>query len=130
MHCRIRQRLYRQTPEGKEKRKRERERYRVKYRVRKRGGLRAFVDEIKMLRGCADCGLKPKYAAVLDFDHVRGEKCENVSVLVRHRCAGQLVEEIDKCDVVCANCHRIRTVERRLGSEREVAQRPDCESGD
>lgn len=58
---------------------------------------------------CADCGgsFPP---CVMDFDHVRGKKRFEVSVgrakMVR---PAELKKEIKKCDVVCANCHRIRT---------------------
>lgn len=59
-------------------------------------------------RTCADCeGSFPPF--VLDFDHVRGCKEGNVSEMVRHVSPSVLRAEIDKCDVVCANCHRRRT---------------------
>ena len=46
----------------------------------------------------------------MDFDHARGEKSLNVSRLRNGRLAwSRLLAELDKCDVVCANCHRVRT---------------------
>jgi hypothetical protein len=46
----------------------------------------------------------------MDFDHVRGEKVANVSVLVAGGASRRRVlAEIAKCEVVCANCHRERT---------------------
>ena len=50
---------------------------------------------------------------VLEFDHVRGEKSGNISEMIAsgHSIA-RLQTEIEKCDVVCANCHRIRTGDR------------------
>lgn len=66
---------------------------------------------VKTTAGCADCGYD-LHAEALDFDHVSGEKLDNISHMSRR--AWNLVwEEIMKCDVVCANCHRIRTKERR-----------------
>lgn len=62
----------------------------------------------KLEHGCQDCGMFPKQPEVLDFDHVRGQKVTEVS-LMRNSTLEALVEEIEKCDVVCANCHRIRT---------------------
>jgi hypothetical protein len=60
---------------------------------------------------CADCGERyPPY--VMDFDHVRGVKKDIVSRLVGGSTEA-LLEEIAKCDVVCANCHRERTYGRR-----------------
>ena len=56
---------------------------------------------------CIDCGKRyPPY--VMDFDHVNGEKKFNVGkfgALSTER----VLAEIAKCEVVCANCHRIRT---------------------
>lgn len=70
----------------------------------------ALVNKIKLDAGCADCGYN-KHPSALDFDHVRGEKS---FILARNLGRKwELVQaEIDKCEVVCANCHRIRTVDR------------------
>ena len=62
--------------------------------------------------GCVDCGYN-EHPAALDFDHLPDTN------KVRDIKSGQqlgwaaLQEEIAKCEVVCANCHRIRTSERR-----------------
>lgn len=59
---------------------------------------------------CADCG--GKFPPVcMDFDHVRGTKKFNMAKAV-HRSLKAIDEEIAKCDVVCSNCHRIRTASR------------------
>ncbi len=62
---------------------------------------------------CADCGnFFPHY--VMDFDHVRGEKEFNISSLISSRGTRKRIwDEIAKCDVVCANCHRIRTYKEK-----------------
>lgn len=73
-----------------------------------------FVTRVKSVFNiCVDCG--SKYAPhVLDFDHVRGEKIENLSRLVYKTCDMALIkDEIRKCDIVCANCHRERTYRRQ-----------------
>lgn len=61
---------------------------------------------------CTDCGLADP--EVLEFDHVRGEKKYNIGVLIsRGSYSWQtLLAEIEKCDPVCANCHRRRTNKR------------------
>lgn len=60
---------------------------------------------------CSDCGVKyPPY--VMDFDHARGEKVFELCTAV-HRSVAEIIAEIAKCDVVCANCHRERTHQRR-----------------
>lgn len=62
---------------------------------------------------CAECG-RTFPPVVMDFDHVRGEKLLDVSQLVKRTPSlRRLLAEIAKCEVVCANCHRIRTVRRR-----------------
>jgi hypothetical protein len=70
---------------------------------------RAYVAEMKA-RPCIDCGgrFPPE---CMDFDHVRGEKVADISKMLL-RSTDLLHDEIAKCDVVCANCHRIRTHRR------------------
>jgi hypothetical protein len=72
---------------------------------------RAFLDGIKDVP-CMDCGNKFPPCA-MDFDHVRGAKLFDIG-RGKQRNRPELVAEIAKCDVVCANCHRIRTAERRV----------------
>lgn len=72
---------------------------------------------------CADCG-EDFPAEAMDFDHVRGVKVANVSDLMA--CHPSLVEaEIAKCEVVCANCHRLRTQTRRLDAHVDEAEAYD-----
>lgn len=57
----------------------------------------------------------------MDFDHARGQKVADISRLAVRGATKQLREELVKCDVVCANCHRIRTFNRsRPGSEMDI----------
>jgi hypothetical protein len=60
---------------------------------------------------CMDCGgVYP--TCVMDFDHVRGVKLFNIAKVASRAGAADLLAEIAKCDVVCSNCHRIRTQKR------------------
>ena len=70
---------------------------------------------LKDLKPCADCG--GTYASeVMQWDHLPGfVKTANVSDLVRRGNRARVLEEIAKCELVCANCHATRTV-RRLGA--------------
>lgn len=66
----------------------------------------ALINAAKA-KPCADCGVEyPSY--VMDFDHL-GEKEFNVARGRTSRSFVAVQSEIEKCDVVCANCHRIRT---------------------
>lgn len=77
---------------------------------RARHRLAEYVRQIKDGALCVDCRLPHPFYR-LDFDHVRGVKLFNVS-LVGGRTRKQIDEEIAKCDLVCANCHRDRTFNR------------------
>lgn len=89
---------------------RNRDVYRAKNR-RKRERLRAILREHKSWP-CQDCGcVFPFY--VMDFDHREGEeKTAQVAMLVSTMSLKRLLDEIAKCDLVCANCHRVRTYQR------------------
>jgi len=68
---------------------------------------------------CADCRTEYPYY-VMDFDHRAGTvKLFNLSQW-RRVGVGNIVDEIDKCDVVCANCHRERTARRYEEADREM----------
>lgn len=72
--------------------------------------MRETVDKHKQVP-CADCG-KSYPSFVMDFDHVRGEKKYGIATMIGRNSLEELLAEIAKCDVVCANCHRMRTHSR------------------
>ena len=58
---------------------------------------------------CMDCGQKfPEEC--MDFDH-RENKLYTIANMKGNKIE-KLIEEIAKCDIVCANCHRTRTKNR------------------
>jgi hypothetical protein len=59
---------------------------------------------------CVDCGESDP--VVLEFDHLRDKSFAVAAKLVNYRWE-RILEEIAKCEVVCANCHRRRTARRR-----------------
>lgn len=71
---------------------------------------RAWLDSLKAMP-CEDCGgeFPPE---CMDFDHVRGRKKFGIATSINGG-RDRLAREIAKCDVVCSNCHRIRTRRRR-----------------
>src|SRR5690606_4196891 len=71
---------------------------------------RDFLNAYKVACGCVDCGCRGP-ACVLDFDHLRGKKFTIGEGTAKR--GKTLLREIMKCDVRCANCHRIKTEERK-----------------
>lgn len=79
-----------------------------------RDNITKMIREHKEGIGCIDCGEKYPYF-MLDLDHVTGSKSFNISQFRNHTIDPELIKaEIDKCEVVCANCHRMRTHQRSL----------------
>jgi hypothetical protein len=74
-----------------------------------------IIARIKAEAGCADCGLKnPEHPEIYDFDHLpEFEKTRAVSLMLTKGTIEEMLAEIAKCEVVCANCHRIRTYAAR-----------------
>jgi hypothetical protein len=98
------------TPERRRKHYRDNVALYAAYNLKFRDGRRAVMREAKSAP-CADCGgLFPPEC--MDFDHVRGDKVDCVARMFMGGGAAFLAE-IAKCEVVCSNCHRIRTKERR-----------------
>ena len=69
---------------------------------------------------CTDCGLTFPSDA-MDFDHVRGVKIANISDLISGP-PEVLWAELQKVELVCSNCHRIREMNRRLDRHVDVAE--------
>ena len=92
---------------NKEKVSKDNYKNKVRYRKEKKDALRDYLLE----NPCVDCGNSD--IRVLEFDHVRGIKKMDVTKMVSHAYSWEKIqEEIDKCEVVCANCHKIRTFGR------------------
>jgi len=66
---------------------------------------RTYIWEYLLLHPCIDCGESDPL--ILEFDHVRGIKDKAVlDMMASHVSKKRLLEEIDKCEIRCANCHR------------------------
>lgn len=84
---------------------------------KQRAMLRDAVNTYKASHPCRDCHVQ-YVPHVMEFDHVRGTKHANIADLVSGAVGLKtLLDEMDKCEVVCANCHRVRT-QRRLICEK------------
>ena len=67
-----------------------------------------YVAEYLYKNPCVDCG--EKRIQVLDFDHKDDvTKVSDISKMIHAYSLTSIISEIEKCDVRCANCHRIRT---------------------
>ncbi len=109
---------------GREHYARNREKYLQKAH-RRRGRVHAKNDErlLAYLLGhpCVDCGETDPL--VLDFDHREpSSKTDEVSRLAHRQPWHVVLEEIEKCDVRCANCHRRKTARRFRWSKLEPPQ--------
>lgn len=79
----------------------------------RRSKIRSAISEAKNVP-CADCGIRYP-TCVMQFDHVRGAKLLSIgSATAKIANMMVLMEEISKCEVVCANCHALRTESRKL----------------
>ncbi|HXB15201.1 MAG TPA: hypothetical protein VNV44_05605 [Solirubrobacteraceae bacterium] len=78
-----------------------------------------FLIEFFREQPCVDCGESDPI--VLEFDHVADKEFDVSAGLRTHKWEAVL-REIDKCEVVCANCHRRRTARRGGFARAAVAQ--------
>jgi hypothetical protein len=79
----------------------------------RRSRLRLWLDEYKKTLVCERCGFSDYRA--LEFHHrTRDEKTFNVADMIRSCLSVRTIRrEIDKCSVLCANCHRIEHYDER-----------------
>ena len=98
---------------GKEHYAAHRERYIEQARVQEQRLLRdrtEYLLEYFQTHPCLDCGETDP--VVLEFDHLR-DKLFSVGQQLTRRSWASILAEMEKCEVVCANCHRRRTARRR-----------------
>ena len=65
------------------------------------------------LNPCAHCG--ETNPILLEFDHIKGKKLSSVSAMVGNFSWKSIEQEIGKCQVLCAHCHRLKTAKERTG---------------
>jgi hypothetical protein len=82
--------------------------------VRQREEVMVWYRGLKESLPCADCGRFWPHS-VTQFDHLgTAEKAGNVADLVVSASRARVLAEIAKCELVCGNCHAIRTHKRRV----------------
>jgi len=83
--------------------------------TRKREAWRAQARLLNDLcdRSCVDCG-ESFAPCAMDFDHRDpSTKRSAVTRMIGRAGTARILDEVAKCDIVCANCHRLRTFVRR-----------------
>lgn len=70
-----------------------------------------YIFEYLLSHSCVDCG--ENNPVVLEFDHKDSKlKTDTICDLVRSKSFIKLQQEIEKCEIRCANCHRIKTAKQ------------------
>lgn len=114
-HCKECQRLY-----CREHYRENKESYITNTRNREKEYIdiaRKYVVEYLNSHPCVDCGESD--IVVLQFDHVNGDKRNNISGLFARSCSLRLLKsEIEKCEIRCANCH-VRRTSKQFGFWKE-----------
>lgn len=85
----------------------------IKYAESSRKARKNRLEKLNKLKEspCVDCG-NTFHPCAMDFDHINEDKINDVSNMIRLSSWAKILEEIAKCELVCANCHRVRTWNR------------------
>lgn len=73
--------------------------------AKRRKESREAWQEFKKTLFCVQCG--QNHPATLDFHHVIKDNKQIITNLVKNGQLKRAMEEVQKCIVLCANCHRI-----------------------
>ncbi len=89
---------------------------------------RFYENQLKLLdflsnHPCVDC--KENDPIVLQFDHIKGKKEMEVSKMIKSCNWTKISNEIDKCEVRCANCHTKKTAKSFSFWKTLIAQRTE-----
>ena len=106
--------IWRSPKQHEKEMQRKRDSKKIKYDL-----ISEHINNIKIKKGCNHCGYN-KHAIALDFHHLdKLLKEKNVSSYWRTSWAQfkQIEDEIEKCEVLCANCHRIEEQRLRNGKK-------------
>jgi hypothetical protein len=86
-----------------------------KYKNGSRQYRKAMIATVNALKDnpCTDCKQSYPYY-VMQFDHIADNKDGHIADLMRSKGLATVLAEIEKCELVCANCRAVRTHMRRL----------------
>lgn len=86
----------------------------AEYKRKARDRNKEYIREIKEKYPCADCGERYHFSQ-MDFDHIQGKKKHNIARFANSAVSIKTIkDELTKCELVCANCHRYRTWVRTI----------------
>lgn len=94
----------------------ENKQYYADKRARQVAKVNEWVRQYKSENPCTDCGQKFHYCQ-MDFDHLEDKE---FNIATMKSSISRIQEEIKKCELVCSNCHRLRTFIR--GNNRFVIE--------
>lgn len=88
----------------------------------RRSNVRKFVQNYKIENNvCIDCEISyPPH--VLQFDHLRDKSFTISGLGVKQKNIEDVKKEIEKCEIVCANCHAHRTFMRSVNKPKAVSR--------
>lgn len=89
-----------------------------RYMDTRRADFRNRIRYIKESNPCVDCGGFFHFSA-MDFDHTEDNKSFGVAMFGGYKWE-KVQAEIDKCELVCSNCHRVRTWKRKQSQRSTV----------
>lgn len=78
-----------------------------KQRKKRYNRNKQYVVDYLLSHPCVDCG--EDNPILLEFDHLRDKQATITDLASNRSSIGRIQEEIDKCEVRCANCHRLKT---------------------
>lgn len=80
---------------------------------RRRKEMQQWMRDYKQGLSCLDCGAN--HPAVIEFHHVNGKDFTLATWASNIASKARFIEEVAKCVVLCANCHRIRHWKQNTG---------------
>jgi hypothetical protein len=108
--------------EHKEEQKKYREEHKEDHKKRQKERIRIFKKFCVEYKGskCNCCGLKTDQLEVYDFHHLNRDEKEFSVGKMCHADKQMVIKELDKCILVCSNCHRTIEYERGYDLEQVV----------
>lgn len=77
----------------------------IKTRAEQQKEINQYIVEQRKLCGCQKCGEKRLY--LMEFHHINAEdKINTIAHMIKSASSESLIAELNKCLVLCANCHR------------------------